>query len=370
MNISSKFDHFAAGLAIFSMFFGAGNIVFPLALGVHSLDQFPYALGAFLLTAVAMPFIGLFAMFFYQGQIKEFFGKLGRIPGFFLACVIIALLGPFGSAPRCLVLAHSTLSMSFPNLSLVFFSAIACILIFLFVFKKTKLLSLMGYILSPFKVTLLAAIVCLGFWNAPAFAGSSSTASSLGHFFHGLKEGYNTMDLLAAFFFAPVILASLTQHGEEAQRDFRKFLIKSSCIGAILLAAVYFAFCYMSYLYSPELKGISSDKLLAAIAIKVLGPKAGLVVGITVATSCLTTAIALIAAFTHFVHKEVFSEKISYLPIIATSLLLTFFVTTLEFRGIAQLLSPILEVFYPILIVLTFYNLYALQQKNLIKNVS
>jgi LIVCS family branched-chain amino acid:cation transporter len=357
MNVSSRFDHYAAGLAIFSMFFGAGNIIFPLALGFHSLDKFPYALAAFLLTAVAMPFIGLFAMFFYQGQIRSFFGRLGKIPGLCLACVIIALLGPFGSAPRCLALAYSTLSMSLPNLSLVSFSAIACVLIFLFVFKKTKLLSLMGYVLSPFKVTLLIAIVCVGFFDASASSSISTDGSNVEHFFHGLKEGYNTMDLLAAFFFAPVILTSLTQREGGSQRDFRRFLLKASGIGAVLLAAVYIGFCYISYLYAPELKGISSDRLLAAIAIKILGPKAGLVVGLTVAVSCLTTAIALIAAFTHFVHKEIFSEKISYISIIFCSLLLTFFVTTLEFQGIAKFLSPILEIFYPILIALTFYNL-------------
>ena len=358
MNILSRFDHYAAGLAIFSMFFGAGNIIFPLALGFHSLDKFPYSLAAFLLTAVAMPFIGLFAMFFYQGQVKSFFGRLGKIPGFCLACIIIALLGPFGSAPRCLALAYSTLSMSLPNLSLVLFSAIACVLIFLFVFKRTKLLSLMGYILSPFKVTLLVVIVCMGFFDAPASSAVCMDVSGMNHFLYGLKEGYNTMDLLAAVFLCSchIDLSYAKRGGTE--RDFRRFLLKASCIGAVLLAAVYIGFCYTSYLYAPELIGIPNDKLLAAIAIKILGPKAGLVVGLTVAVSCLTTAIALIAAFTHFVHKEIFSEKISYLPIILASLVLTFFVTTLEFQGIAKLLSPILEIFYPILIALTFYNLF------------
>lgn len=353
MNTFKKFDYFAVGLAIFAMFFGAGNIIFPLALGQIALDKTPWGLAGLLLTAVAMPFLGLLAMFRYQGQIRLFFSPLGKIPGLILATLIISLLGPFGAAPRCIALAHSTLSLSFPGLPLMSFSAVACLLIFLFAYRENRLLKLLGYFLSPFKVTLLILVIIKGFMEAPEATLVSTNLSGISHFWNGLTEGYNTMDLLAAFFFAPIVISSLGDSGKN-----QNFVLIASIIGASLLALVYTGFCYLAYLYAPQLVGIPSDQLLGAIAIKILGPYAGLIVSLTVTFACLTTAIALIAAFTSFIEKEILREKANYVSILAFSLLLTFAVTTLEFQGIARLLNPILEICYPALILLTFYNLF------------
>ncbi len=355
MTTLKKIDYFTAGLAIFAMFFGAGNIIFPLALGQHALDKTPWALSGLLLTGVAMPFAGLLAMFQYGGHLRLFFGRFGKIPGFCIASLTIALLGPFGAAPRCIALAYSTISTSLPEIPLILFSSIACVLIFLFAYRENRLLKLIGYFLSPFKVTLLVLIIVKGFIEAPEVALVCANTSEISHFWHGLTEGYNTMDLLAAFFFAPIIISSLDR--PEKDKDFNHFVLKASAVGAFLLAIIYVGFCYLAYIYAPELEGIPNDRLLGAIAIKILGQHAGLIVSLTVTVACLTTAIALIAAFTSFMQKEVCREKVGHVPILIISLLMTFALTTLEFQGIARFLNPILEICYPSLILLTFYNL-------------
>lgn len=355
MNTLKKIDYFAFGLAIFAMFFGAGNIIFPLALGQIALDKTPWGLSGFLLTAVAMPFLGLLAMLRYKGKIRLFFSPLGKMPGLLVATLVISLLGPFGAAPRCIALTHSTLLLSFSNLPLILFNISACGLIFLFSYRENRLLKLLGYILSPLMIALLILVMIKGFIEAPEATLVSANLSKISHFWIGLTEGYNTMDLLAAFFFAPIVISSLG-HSENNQ-NFNRFVLIASAIGASLLALVYIGFCYLAYLYAPLLAGISNDQLLGAIAIKILGPYAGIIVGLTVTFACLTTAIALIAAFASFVEKEILREKIGYIPILIISLLMTFAVTTLEFQGIARLLNPVLEVCYPALILLTFYNL-------------
>jgi len=356
MNTSKTIDYYTAGLTIFAMFFGAGNIFLPLALSQIALDKTHWALSGFLLTAVAMPIAGLLAMFVYRGHIRLFFSRLGKIPGFCIAFLTIALLGPFGAAPRCIALAHSTLSTSISGIPLMLFSGVACALVFCFVYRKNGLLKIIGYVLAPFKISLLLWIIVKGLIEAPVATLMAADPSTMFHFWHGLKEGYQTMDLLAAFFFAPIIISSLVRPEEDKQLS--RFVIKASAIGAILLAAVYVGFCYVAYFHASELAGIPSDRLLGLIAIKVLGPHAGLIVSLTVAMACLTTTIALIAAFASFVEKEVFQGKVGHVPILLVSLLLTFGVTTLEFQGIAKFLSPILTICYPILIVLTFYNLF------------
>lgn len=354
MNTFKKIDCFAFGLAIFAMFFGAGNIIFPLALGQIALDKTPWGLSGFLITAVMMPFIGLLAMFRYKGKIRLFFSPLGKIPGLAVATLVISLLGPLGAAPRCIALTHSTLSLSFPGISLILFSISACALIFLFSYRENHLLKLLGYILSPLMIALLILVIIKGFIDAPEQALVATNLSKSSHFWNGLTEGYNTMDLLAAFFFAPIVISSLGN--SEKNQNFNRFVLIASGIGAFLLALVYIGFCYLAYLYAPQLAGISHDQLLGAIAIKILGSYAGIIVGLTVAFACLTTAIALIAAFASFIEKEILRERIGYIPILITSLLITFGVTTLEFQGIALLLNPVLEICYPGLILLTFYN--------------
>lgn len=356
MNMLKKIDCFAFGLAIFAMFFGAGNIIFPLALGQIALDKTPWGLSGLLLTAVAMPFLGLLAMFRYNGEIRLFFSRLGKIPGLAIATLIISLLGPFGAAPRCIALAHSTLSLSLPGIPLTVFSLSACAFIFLFSYKKNRLLKLLGYVLSPLKIALLILVIIKGFIDAPEATLISSNPSEISHFWNGLTEGYKTMDLLAAFFFAPIVISSLKS--SEKDQNVTRFVLIASVIGASLLALVYIGFCYLAYLYAPHLAGIANDQLLGAIAIKILGPHAGIIVGLTVTFACFTTAIALIASYASFIEKELLRGRIGYAPITIISLLTTFAVTTLEFQGIARLLNPVLEICYPALILLTFYNLF------------
>jgi LIVCS family branched-chain amino acid:cation transporter len=356
MNTLKKMHYFTVGLAIFAMFFGAGNIIFPLAIGQIALDKTPWALLGLLLTAVAVPFAGLLAMFKYKGSVTLFFSRLGKIPGLIIASFIIALLGPLGAAPRCIALAHSTLSLSISNISLIVFSASACGLIFLFSYRENRLLKMLGYFLSPLKIFLLIWIIVKGFIDTSDVTLISANSSRVSHFFYGLTEGYNTMDLLAAFFFAPLIISSLGH--QESGRNLNRFIVIASSIGAAFLSIVYIGFCYLAYLYAPQLKGIPTDQLLGAIAIKILGPYAGFITSLTVTFACLTTAIALIAAFTSFVYKELLKEKGSYMLVLTLSLLITFGVTSLEFQGIARFLSPILEICYPMLILLTFGNLF------------
>lgn len=356
MNTLKKFDCLAFGLAIFAMFFGAGNIIFPLALGQITLDKTPWGLLGFLLTAVAIPFVGLLAMFRYKGKIKLFFSRLGKIPGVVVASLVISLLGPFGAAPRCIALMHSTVSLSFPDLPMVLFSISACGLIFLFSFRENRLIKLLGYALSPLLITLMVLVIIKGYIWAPEAVLVSTDLSNISHIWKGITEGYNTMDLLAAFFFAPIVISSLKS--SENDKKLNYFVFKASAIGASLLATVYIGFCYLAYFYAPQLAGIANDQLLGAIAIIILGPYAGIIMTLTVVFACLTTAIALIAAFASFIAKEILREKVGYVPTLIISLLITFTITMLEFQGIARLLNPILDVLYPVLILLTFYNLF------------
>ena len=356
---TSPYLTLSIGLAMFSMFFGAGNIIYPLAIGQYAGDQNAFAIFGLLLTAAMMPMAGVMAMVLFNGNYRDFFGRLGRFPGFILSFAMIALLGPLGSTPRCIALSYTTLQNSFTHLHPVVFSAGACSLIFLCAVKKRRLIQLLGCVLTP--LLLLSLIVIIGLGYTTASAASHVEIEKWNLFLHGLKEGYNTMDLLAAFFFSSTILSVLKMQ-EEGTRPLEKsehikITFQASLIGAFLLAAIYIGFSYIASFHAHSLLSLEKDQLLSVITLKIAGPYAGILVCVTIAFACLTTAIALISSFTDFVQTEVLKNRLSYELTLALGLILTFFISTFNFHQISAFLWPILQVCYPGLIALTCLNL-------------
>jgi branched-chain amino acid:cation transporter, LIVCS family len=342
------------GLAMFSMFFGAGNCVFPLAVGQLAGDKTLFASLGLILTAAIVPVAGVIAMILFEGNQRQFFGRLGRIPGFLLALMIISLLGPLGSTPRCIALAHSTLKGAFLDVGPVFFSALASVLIFLCTIKKKYILPILGWVLTPLLLGSLLLIIGIGLFTTPDIQNVDTT--HLDSFLYGLKEGYNTMDLLAAFFFSSAILNGLKARSEEGTDPMRT-AVRASLIGATLLAVVYVGFSILASYHAAHVHVQGKEELLAAITMRIAGPFGGLLVCIAIALACFTTAVALLSAFVDFMHKEVFKEKLRYEVILTGALALTFSVSIFEFTKLSAFLGPILQICYPGLIVLTLVNI-------------
>lgn len=350
---------FSTGLAMFSMFFGAGNVVFPLVVGQTTGDQTLFALLGLLLTAVGVPFLGMIAILLFKGDYQQFFARSGKIPGFILAAAIMLLIGPFGGLPRCIALSYSTLKLSWPFLSFGLFSFCSCLIIFFFALKKSRMLTLLGYVLTPLLLLSLTVIVIVGLWT-----GESSTPSSFSamqSFRHGFMEGYNTMDLLASFFFSAIIYNTLkqesTESGHKGDRLLFQLSLKASCIGGFLLALVYAGFSFVAAWHASSLSATNQGELLGALTLKILGPYAGLIASATIALACLTTAIALAAVFAEFLQKVLFRNKLSYLQALTLTLIASFAVSLLEFTGIISLLAPLLQIIYPALILFTIFNI-------------
>lgn len=349
----------STGLAVFSMFFGAGNIVFPLAIGQHAQSNNIFAIVGFLIMAVLVPFLGLTTMTLFRGNYMAFFGRMGKVPGFAITLFLLALIGPLGAIPRCVTLSHSTLLLLFPGLSTLVYTTAACLLIFVLAYSQQKLLDILGYILTPILIGSLVFIIIKGLSSAPV--PSLSAYDPLQVFVSGFKEGYKTMDLLGAFFFSSVVLVCLEEeldvHDAENKRSMMRLTLKAGCIGAGLLALVYLGFSFLSAAFARELKETPKDFLLGQIALNVLGPYAGIVACTAVVLACLTTAIALAAVFAQFLHDTIFRGSVSYHVCLAMTMLTTFLISLLGFSGIDDLLGPLLVLIYPALITLTLVNL-------------
>ncbi|MBU4269581.1 branched-chain amino acid transport system II carrier protein [Candidatus Dependentiae bacterium] len=354
----------STGLAMFSMFFGAGNVVFPLDLGRFAGNMNFYAILGLLITAVLVPFIGLLAMFLFSGDYSSFFNRIGKIPGLILSAFLLALIGPFMAMPRCVTLSFSTLQSYIPGVSLFYFSLVFCAVLFVFAFKRARILDLLGTILSPLLLISLIILIVKGiFFTHPVARVIDFSKTQI--FMYGLTEGYYTMDLLGAFFFSVVILLGLKKSfgsgfsfkDKIGKRKFYLVTIISSIIGAGLLALVYIGFSYVASFYSLELLNIEKDKVLSVLSSVVLGSAGGIVANMAVILACLTTALTLAVVFAEFIQNALFKNKLNYKSSLLITLILTFAMSNLGFMGIIKFSTPILLIIYPVLIVLTLVNL-------------
>ena len=350
----------STGLAMFSMFFGAGNIVFPIALGEFARGhQFMGMLGL-LITAIFVPFLGLFSILAFEGNYRIFFARIGKVPGFILMLLILGLIGPFGGIPRCITISYSTLHAfginSLAGINLFSFSALCCIVIFIFTYQPNKVLPLLGKVLTPLLLICLGCIVVKGFWMQGSISPAQSL-SSLEIFTRGFLDGYNTMDLLAAFFFSSIVLLCLKSGSLSSQKETLKIAGAASLIAAVLLGLIYVLFCTLAARHGNDLSGIPSERMLGALAFKCLGPQAGMIAGCAICFACLTTEIALTVVVAEFVHDTLLKKKFSYVLCLIFSLVVTFAISILKFQGISNFIVPILQFLYPALIVLSATNL-------------
>jgi LIVCS family branched-chain amino acid:cation transporter len=346
------------GFAIFAMFFGSGNLVFPLQIGQASGQHWLAGFMGLCITGIILPFLGLYVIKLYNGSYKLFFGEAGKYAKKALPFFILSLLGSFGVIPRCITVAYGGIVYIFPNLSLLIFSMIFCTCCFLFCLKDNLMVSIIGKWLAPIKLISLTALITLGIKNAPLLADISNTGTEV--FTKGFVVGYQTMDLFAAFFFSSLIF---NQIQEKLPADTKlnviiKAAIKPSLIGISLLAIIYMGLVFLGSNYRDVTEGISPELFLPSIAMHILGEKAAFLIGVIMMFSCLTTAVALNNIYARYLCTTMKVANSKFKTMLLLTTLTSFVISLLDFRGIAKILAPLLEISYPGIIALTLICIF------------
>ena len=166
-----------AGFAMFCMFFGAGNLVFPLTIGTQSLDSSSFAMLGLAITGVIVPFLGLVGVILCGGNRDNFFACIGKIPAFLLIFVMLALLGPIGVVPRCIVVAYGAVSSFMPQFSLTLFSFLFCLFLLLLVWKHDSVVPVIGRYLTPLLLIGIAVISVAGIFFSNSITQPSDLSS-------------------------------------------------------------------------------------------------------------------------------------------------------------------------------------------------
>ncbi len=348
---------FPLGLAIFTMLFGAGNVVFPLTLGRDVGDKVWFAIAGFFITAVLVPLLGLISAMLFEGNYKLFLAEMGKTAGWVVCFICMLLLGPV-LAPRCVVLSYSAVSWYLPHCPLVLFSLLSAMLIFVLTLRKNSVVGLFGKVLGPLKLILLFSIIILGLLS-PLWL-EATTYSSAAVFIKGLKEGYYTLDLLGTIFFASLIYGAIQSQTKNDPsidgKQIAKIGLKAGLIGGGLLGVVYLGFCFVAAMYGSHVYDVPQEKLLCALATLILGHKGGVLANMTVAIACLITAMALTTVFADYLSNDIFKGKVRYVHALLITVSIIFAMANLGFSGLMAVIEPIVVVGYPALIALALGN--------------
>lgn len=366
MRLSSLAIVWSTGIAIFSMFFGSGNVVFPLLLGAQTGNQISWALFGLTITAVGAPLLGLLGSVLFKGDCKEFFYRIGQVPGYITVMLILALLGPIGVMPRCFTVAHSAMLPYLPTLSLMNFSIIAGLLTLLIIARRNFILPILGYFLSPLLIISLVVIIITGILKDETMA--AVPYSPFMAIQEGFVVGYSTMDLLASIIFSVSIWLLLQEKLKiKSEEDIKTKLIPTyiwaSILGGGLLGLVYVGLSYSAAMHANALVNTPQAQILSTLAIHLLGPKLAMIANIAIILACLTTVMSLAVAVVDVIHVEVMNTKIgkklsfSYGWMMLVTIIITVLFSNLGFENIIKFLGPIMVVCYPAIIVLTICNI-------------
>ena len=354
------------GLAIFSMFFGAGNLMFPLEVGLHAGAQNMYGMLGFLITAVCLPLLGLISMILFDGNYENFFGRLGTGAGKVVIFLCMLIIGPAIAIPRIVTLSHTMIAPFLPipllqniePFSSFVFAFLFLGITFLATFRENRIVDLLGKVISPLLLLSLIIIIAKGIFSAEAVV--PSTVLPWDAFKINFIRGYETLDLLGGIFFSSIVLHILknTIGGMVGMNRNRLAMIglKAGALGVSLLALVYSGMSILSMYHGHDLAG--SGGLFRMLAFRVLGGHGALVIGTAVLMACLSTSIALNAVVAEYFQIHIFNRKVSYGLSLFVVLLLCVPLSTFGLDYVRALTGgPMVYIGYPAIIAITFCNI-------------
>lgn len=362
MNKKLNFKNTATvGCMLFGLFFGAGNLIFPVYMGQAAGSNMWAAVIGFLITGVGIPLLGVAALGMSRSSgLLEMSGRVGKKYAVFFTCLLYLTIGPFFAIPRC-----ASVSFSVGIRSMISDEASADYLVWIFSFlffaavlffslKPGKILTWVGKILTPMFLVSLALLVVTALIS-PIGSISSVTpeeAYASNSFFKGFLEGYNTMDALASLAFGIVVVNVIKGLGIDEPTAIAKNTVRSGILGCVIMAVIYIALTVIGA-QSRAVYPISEDggAALHLIAQHYFGDVGAIILAVIVTLACLKTAVGLITSCGEM-FSEMFPKGPSYVIWAIGFCLISFIIATMGLNEIIAYSIPVLMLLYPLSITL------------------
>ncbi|WP_179352848.1 branched-chain amino acid transport system II carrier protein [Winogradskyella vidalii] len=360
MNIQNK-ELLITSFGLFSLFFGAGNLLIPPLLGYNAGDDWFLVTIGFVITAVVVPIIGILAHARLQGTLFDFGKKVSKSFSL-IYCVLIYIIAVAIPSPRTAVATHEIAVFPVFGTSPLLTSSIYFTLVLIFVLNRTKILNIIGKFLTPFIVILLLAVIGIALVSSEFNTGVSQSETPI---ITGFLEGYQTFDAIASVVVGAVIIVSLNfkNMAVEAYDSKRLLIRKSGFIAGLGLFVIYAGLIAVGAFFSSDISidsGLSSDmqraNLLRGISIASLGEFGNTVLSVLISLACLTTAIGIVAGTADYFKSLFKDSKVVYVVAAVLACVLGVVVGQLDFNSIILVGFPVLLFIYPITIILILLN--------------
>ncbi len=346
------------GLAVFSMFFGAGNLIFAVNLGREFQSQTSWALVGFLLTGVCLPLVGIVSIAQFGGDCRAWFGRAGTRTGGTLYVVILLLIGPLLPMPRIVALAYTMLVPYLPaSVTLPAFAALFLMVTFACAVAEKRVIEVLGKWICPLLLLLLLLLIGSSLTSPATVSPSAIPFETVLR--KNLVYGYNTTDFITSIYFGSMIIAVLRKNASPnaSSTSINRLCLASSALGLFLQGLVYVGLAWAGARLADPQSTLNEGEVLVAVSRNALGHWGGLVMAVVVTLACLSTLIALAVLLADHLSQQAFGLKVSYRAALLCSLIITGLLANLGLSSIIRLSAPILNLVHPTIIALALANI-------------
>ena len=350
------------GLMLFSFFFGAGNLIFPPALGQMAGENLPAAIFGYCISGVGLPLLGILAMAILNGDDPNELAS-PMSPAFGKAITILCALtiGPFFAIPRTAAVSFDTgilllLPEGYETMGLALYSLFFFALTYFLSVNPSKIVDTIGKIMSPLLLICLGILIFCVITNPRGDFQPANSVYKNAPFFKGFQEGYNTMDLLCTMLYGAATLKAIESQGVTEQKQLTKVCIYAGIIAAICLALIYGALAYAGA-SSTALFGIVANggQLLNMISVHYMGFPGQVVLALIIFFACITTSIGLTTSISSY-FNQLTGGRVLYQRFCVYICMFSLVVANFGLNNIIKFSIPVICMLYPIVIAIVILN--------------
>ena len=359
---SFKRDVLVTGFALFAMFFGAGNLIFPPFLGWSCGTNWIAGIACFIIVDVGLSLLVLFVLADKGRGAQGITEDLGPKASALVLSANVICIGPLIAIPRT---AATTFELAvlplYPAASSWIFSIIYFALVILLCLRQTKAMDIIGALLAP--VLFVGLLVLIGKGVASPLGAVTTSSSLSAAAKEGILSGYQTMDMMAAVVFASALIVTIAAKGYKEPGEQFKIIAGAGLISGAALLTVYGGLAYLGATMCARTGLLDRATLLITITRGLLGENGIALLGVVVAFACLTTAIGLVSSAASY-FADAFNNRLSYRWLVVLFSVLSCVLSNMGLGGIIAFAAPILDLLYPILLVVSLLGLFHRRIKN------
>lgn len=365
-NPLTKKEYFVVSSMLFGLFFGAGNLIFPIHLGQLAGSHWVLATVGFLVTAVLLPLLSVLAVSVTRSEgVYDIGVPLGSVFALVFMVLIHLTIGPLFGTPRTATVPFTVgvqpmLPYSWAHVGLFVFSVLFFGAAFLVSYHQSNVMNSVGKLLNPLFLLLLFSVFLMGAVHPMGSASHQAATAAYQHagFFNGFLQGYNTMDALAGLAFGVTVVTAVRQLGKTRPSSNAKVTAKAGVFATSMIGFIYVVLIWLGATTLANYK-VSADGGVAfnQLVTYYLGGIGHALLATLITVTCLTTAVGLVAAFAQDFHKHF--PKVSYHTWLALTCFASFFTANFGLDQIILWSTPMLMFLYPFAMVLILLSVFS-----------